>query len=253
MKTSITYLKSIGKGLLIALFWLAVWQAAAMAVGTELLLPSPVSVVRALAANTIKSGFWISVGASMLRVLTGFLLALLAGTLLGLLSARVRIMHTLFSPVIKTVRAAPVASFIILALVWISTDILPAFISFLMGLPIVWQGVEAAALSEDTKLTEAAKIFGITGIRRFRLVTVPAVFPAFLSSAVTCLGFCWKSAVAAEVICLPKNAIGHLLYSAKNSLETPEVFAYTVVTVVFSVIIEATFRQIVKGVSKNAH
>ena len=236
-------IKKTVTGLCIALFWLAVWQGIALAVGNEFFLPAPLTVVRALLNKLPTALFWKQVALSVGRVLIGFVSALAVGTLLGFLTAKINLLRTLFSPLLHFVRAAPVASFILLALVWISTDFLPAFISFLMGLPIVWEAVMQGVSRGNRELEEAALVFHLSRGKTFIAVTLPAVLPNFKAAAVTCLGFCWKSAVAAEVICLPRFAIGHALYTAKNALETADVFAYTLVTVLLSVLLEYILRK----------
>lgn len=72
----------------------------------------------------------------------GFLAAVAAGSVLAVLTVRFAVCRWLFTPLLKIVRAAPVASFIILALVWIRSSQLPAFIAFLMVVPVVWGNVE---------------------------------------------------------------------------------------------------------------
>jgi NitT/TauT family transport system permease protein len=245
-----TISRKLLKGLLIFIFWIAIWQIIAMAVDIEFLLPSPLAPAKALALNAATKKFWLSVLYSLSRVILGFASAVIVGSLLGFVTAKSSLLRSLFAPILHIVRAAPVASFIILALVWINTDILPAFISFLMGLPIIWQTVQTALDNPNKELTEAAEIFNLTKREKLLYVTIPSAFPAFLSSAVTCLGFCWKSAVAAEVICLPALAIGKGLFTAKQHLESPDVFAYTAVTVILSILIELLLKWVVKKSSE---
>ncbi len=238
------------KILIITVFWLAVWQALAVYVDAELLLPKPLAVFNSLIKLGTTEKFWVSVGQTLLRVVIGFGSALFFGVILGVATAKISFLRTLLAPVLHIVRAAPVASFIILVLVWIKTDTIPIFISFLMGLPIIWQTVETVITHPDRELLEAAKLFRLKRATSFFYVTLPSALPALLSSAVNCLGFCWKSAVAAEVICQPKYAIGKGLYSAKQHLEQPEVFAYTAVTVILSMFIEILLKWLVKRFSE---
>ncbi len=244
--TASTIFRKLLKFIVIFAVWIGAWQLLAMAVGTELLVPSPLSVLKALITELGTERFRISVLYSLVRVLAGFFGAITVGFALGLLTARFSLLKTLFSPILHIMRAIPVASFIILALVWIKTDLLPAFIAFFMGLPIIWESVCDSAFRGDPELDEAAAVFKLSGFGHFRLVTLPAVKEAMVSASVTCLGFCWKSAVAAEVICLPKYAIGKGLYTAKQHLEAENVFAYTAVTVLLSLAVELLLRYIIK-------
>ena len=60
------------------------------------------------------------------------------------------------------------------------------------------------------------------------------------------LGLCWKAGIAAEVIGIPTGSIGEKLYKAKVYLETPDLFAWTIVIIAVSVGFEKIFMFILK-------
>lgn len=227
----------------VAVFWLAVWQGASVLVGQELLVPAPITVLRVLLRDAVTAPFWQAVGASLLRILCGYAAAVFGGCVLAILTVRFPLLHHLFSPLLHCIKAAPVASFIILALVWIPTGILPACICALMVLPIVWSNVEQGIRQLDRRLLEMAQVFRIGRLKTLLRVKIPAVMPYLLTALTTGLGFAWKSGIAAEVICQPKPAIGKQLYLAKIYLETPEVFAWTAVVILLSVLLEFTLKK----------
>ena len=111
------------RGLLIVLFWLIVWQAAAVLINQRLLLVSPVDTVKALARLVPTRAFWHRIGFSAGRILTGFSLALVVGCLFAVLAHTSRLLRELLAPVMQLVKATPVASFIILALLWVRSKI----------------------------------------------------------------------------------------------------------------------------------
>lgn len=230
--------KRLGGGLLVAAFWVAVWWAAAALVDQELLIPTPWRVLQTLGGLITTAAFWKAVGLSLLRICMGFAAALIVGTVLAVLTVRFRLLRALFSPLLRIVRAAPVASFIILTLVWIATDAVPTFIAFLMVLPIVWVNVEEGLRNVDVRLREVAAVYRFGRVKTLTKLTIPSVMPFFLTACVNGLGFAWKSGVAAEVICLPALSIGRQLHSAKQTLETPEVFAWTAAVVLLSMVLE---------------
>ena len=75
--------KYTGIRILAVLFWIAIWQFASMYLKQEILLASPVSVVRKLFELIFSGNFWQSVGFSFVRIVTGFLLAVLLGIFLA--------------------------------------------------------------------------------------------------------------------------------------------------------------------------
>ncbi len=231
----------------VAAFWLAVWWLISGAIGQEILLPSPYRVASTLWELWSTVGFWRAVGLSLVRILIGFAAAVLGGTLLALLTARSRIADTLLAPLLHIVRAAPVASFIILAYVWIEVGILPAFIAFLMVVPLVWANMREGIHATDKNLLEMAAVFRLGRWRTLTEVRLPSLRPYFAAACTTGLGFAWKSGVAAEVICQPAVSIGKQLYSAKAYLETPAVFAWTVTVVVLSFLLEKALIRLVRA------
>ena len=108
--------KNVLRGLLVALFWLLLWYLLARLVGKELLLPSPSAVCRRLLSLAGEASFWRTCGVSLLRILSGVLTAVLAGTVLAVLTSRFSLLRALFSPLLTVIKSTPVASFIILAL-----------------------------------------------------------------------------------------------------------------------------------------
>ncbi len=222
----------------VALFWVAVWQIIALLVAQELLVPAPLVVLRSLVHMVQQPSFWLAVALSMLRVIGGFLAAVLLGILLAVLTVRFRLMRVLFAPLLNVIRSAPVASFIILALVWIQTGILPAFISFITVLPMVWANVEKGIRTTDRRLLEMARVFEMSRPKVLLHIWIPSVLPYFLAACSTGFGFGWKSAVAAEIIARPDHSIGQLLQRAKMHYETPDVFGYTIVIALLSMVLE---------------
>lgn len=240
--------------LLAVLFWLVLWQAAAMAVNQKILLVTPVAVAEKIIYLIPKAEFWRSILFSSGRILLGFLLGLTVGTGLAAGAGKSGLVRKLFSPLMSTLKAVPVASFTILALIWISSKNLSVLVTFLICLPIVYSNMLTAIDSLDPKLKEMARVFGIPPFRRFVGVYLSQILPYFRSAAGLAMGLCWKSGAAAEVIGIPDGSIGEKLYEAKVYLETAELFAWTVVIIFLSFVCEKIFMLavdlIVKRVEK---
>lgn len=226
------------KKALIALIYLAVWEAASLLVGRELLLPAPLATVRRLFELLAKGESWAYAGLSLLRIMSGYLLGVLAGVLLAVLTARSRFAESLLAPLRGVVKATPVTSFILLALLWLNSSLVPLFISFLMVLPMVWADTADAILHTDPRLVEMGRVFGLSRTKIVRKIYVPSVLPQFLAACTTSLGFAWKSGVAAEIIALPLRSIGYQLYEAKLRIETLDLFAWTLLVILLSMALE---------------
>lgn len=239
------HLKRILKAVLIFAFWIAVWQVIALAVGMEILIPTPLKTLQTVILLSKTVRFWRAVAVSVVRILAGYFLGIIAGLAGALLSCNFKLFRDLTAPVLRLIRAVPVASFIILALVWIKSGALPVFICFLMVLPMVWDNVQNSLLTVDKKLVEMGTVFGLKPSEIFFKIKVPLIMPSFITVCMTALGFAWKSGIAAEVICRPINSLGGMLQDSKVYLETPEVFALTAVVALLSMIIEKVIRYAV--------
>lgn len=248
------------KSMAAVLFWLVVWQLLVMwlnwkstkevSFGSHILLASPFETIKTLVLLMQTAEFWKAVTASLCKIASGFFLAVLAGSLCAMLAAASRVVRVLLTPLFSLIKAVPVASFIILVLFWFSSRNLSVLISFLMVLPVIYTNVLQGIEVTEKELLEMAEVFHIPFRRRVRYIYLPAVLPYFVSACSVGLGFCFKSGIAAEIIGLPQNSIGERLYEAKLYLLTEEVFAWTAVIILVSVIFEKVVMLLVKALAK---
>lgn len=230
--------KAVGVRLFAVLFWLIVWHAGSVALGQSIILVSPITAVKTLFQMMGTADFYLSVFGSLGRILLGFLLGVLLGTVLASLSYALPPAGALLSPLMHAIKATPVASFVILALIFVSSRYLSILMGFLMVLPILYTNVLTGLRGTDPKLIEMAKVFKMKPLDRIRAVYLPAAYPNFLSSCALSLGMGWKAGIAAEVIGLPDQSIGEALYQAKIFFSTPELFAWTLAIILLSVGLE---------------
>ena len=217
---------------------LSVWQAVSWAVGSALLLPGPVTVLGRLCALAVTAAFRRAVAFSFCRIAGGFALALVLAFVLALAAGRWPVVEVLLRPYVLAIKAVPVASFIILALIWMRTSALPLFISFLMVFPILYTNVLAGLRSADGQLLEMARAFRVPWRRQLHSILLPAVEPFLLAGCAVALGMSWKAGVAAEVIGVVAGSLGERLYDAKIYLQTADLLAWTVVIVALSALFE---------------
>ena len=223
------------------LFALAAWQTAAAFVGQSILLSGPVEVVKRMSGLVLEKGFWSTVAFSLARIVAGFFTAFIAGILLAVLAGRFSLVETGLWPFVVTIKSVPVASFIIISLVWLTSKQLSQFISFLMVFPVIYSNVLAGLKATDPKMLEMAKVFRLPFKRRFLFVQLPQIRPFLVSACSVALGLSWKSGIAAEVIGIPTGSIGERLYMAKIYFDTADLFAWTLVIVLASQLFEKLF------------
>lgn len=225
---------------------LFVWQIAALWLDQNILLASPPEVAAALGQLLLMPDFLRTVWFSFSRIALGFLLGFGAASVCAVCSARSHLVEILLWPYVAVVKATPVASFIILCLVWLTPRSLSVFICFLIVFPTVYTNLLAGIKSRSPALSEMAKLYEIPAGKRFLAIDFPQLFPYLLSALQLSVGMAWKAGVAAEVIGTPAGSIGKMLYTAKIYLATPELFAWTIVVVLVSVLFEKTLVALFK-------
>ena len=232
-------------------FWLGVWQLAAMGVdshlngkGNELLMPYPATVFASLMELMGEKAFLLSVCSSLGRIVLGLAMGAAAGSALAGLTCASRWADRLLSPAIRVLRATPVASFILLVVLWTDKNFVPVVIAALMVIPVVWGNLSRGIRETDPQLLELARAYRFSRWKTVHLIYLPCLRPYFSSAITTATGLAWKSGVAAEVLCLPSSAMGTQIFNTKYYLEIPDLFAWTAVVVTLSLILEKLLRTL---------
>ena len=181
---------------------------------------------------------------SFVRIALGFFIALVLGVVLAMLAGRFRLFETLLWPYMLTVKSVPVASFVIIILIFFTAEKLSAIISALMVLPIIYTNTLAGIRAVDPQMDRMARSFCLSPVRRFLYVRLPQIRPYSLSGCSVALGLCWKSGIAAELIGQPMGSVGNHLYLSKIYLETADLFCWTLLVVLISFLFE---KAVVRG------
>ena len=234
------------KKILIVAFWLLVWHLLALWVDNKILLVTPVQTIIALAKLIVTRDFWLTVEGSLVRIGAGFLLGFVVACVLAVLASRWKWLEELLEPAIALLKAVPVASFVVLLLIWWGSPVLAVAICFLVVLPVIYINVLQGLQNADKKLLEMAEVFSMSRCNQFFYIYRPALRPFLESGLKLALGMCWKSGVAAEIIGTPEYSIGESLYMSKIYLDTDGLFAWTVVVILLSVGFQKVFLGVVR-------
>ena len=233
-------------------FWIFVWWAAARSVDSHLLFPAPAAVLRVLWDLMRTKEFYLVTGRSLLNVTVGILTAIAAGAILAFLGRRLGILRDLLLPLMTVIKATPVASFIVLLLIFIGAAKVPSLITFLIVLPVVWTNLDEGLARIDPGLSEVARVYGFSFSRRLQLLILPSLRPYFLSACRTSLGLAWKAGIAAEILATPRGTIGRMIGDARLYLETELMFAWTLTVILLSLLIEYGFVALFRRFDRRA-
>lgn len=243
MKNSTT---SVIKKFIIVIAWLAIWEIVSLSVGNRILICGPIETLIRLAHDIVTPSFWSSLLQSLARIGGGLLIGIVSGILLGVLSYRVRFFEEFLVWPMSFLKAAPVASFVVLFLIWWHSQVLSVAICICVVTPQVYVSFLAGLKNTDPKLLEMAKVHDIKPVDKFFYIYRPALMPHLTSCINISIAMAIKSGVAAEVIGTPDGTIGECLYLSKITLDTAGVLSWTVVIILVSVIAEKVIMLLLK-------
>lgn len=248
-------MKTIKKAALslgVALFWLALWQVAAMIVSNSLILPTPIETVLRLFELAEESEFWLFTALSLLRILIGILIAIPAAWVFAALCSGSRIINALFSPAVTLMKSTPVVSFILIAIFLVDRHTIPSAITFMMVFPVLFENVREGISQTPKELLQMADVFGISWIIKVKRIYIPAIKPFFFSALTTSVGLAVKAGVAAEVVAYIPDSIGKMLSDAKSYMEPADLLAWTVVIITISLFTEKVVHLLLDYTKRRA-
>nr|WP_297176246.1 ABC transporter permease subunit [uncultured Agathobaculum sp.] len=249
MKASTIWDKKWLRRLLAALFWLAVWQIAALSL-PKLLFAGPAQTVQSLLFMLRKADFWLSILFSVSKIAGGFILAFALGCLLAVLAHRIALARMLLEPAVQVMKSVPVACFVVVALIWVRSAWISVLTAFFVVFPAVYINLQQGLQNTDEKMLEMAQVFRLTAGKRLRAVWLPAVLPYLLSACRVSVGMALKAGVAGEIIGLPRWSIGEQLYLSKLYLNTADLFAWSLTILALSLVLEKLLVRAASSLEK---
>ena len=239
------------KQLAFLLFWVGVWAFFAWRIDIPFLLPTPIAVLRSLGELLVGDTLLPAILRSLRSLIIGFGIGTVIGILTAIPSVFTKEVSSLLRPLYTVVRATPVASFIIIAWVFLEADVLPAFISALMTAPIVWSNLSRGIDALDRSLLEVARVYRFPLFKRIRVFWLPSLLPFLSSGLSTALGLAWKSSIATEILVRSSQTIGYYIWDAKAwNIDTAALFAWTAVALVISLVFDLVLGLMLSSLSE---
>ena len=210
---------------------LLVWALWARIVGRAILLPGPTETLQTLHEIVRAPGFLLVVSSTVSRWGVALLLAVPVAVLTGAAAGLSGTGAELLRPLISATRATPVISVILIALIWLPIPQVPVLVGFVVGYPLLHQGIADGLRAVDPELRELARAYRWGVLRRVVHLEVPGSWPTVSSAIAGTLGMSWKAVLAAEVLSIPAFGIGSMLQESRIYLDTAAVLAWTLIAV----------------------
>lgn len=257
--------KKVLPPLVAVLLVLGLWQLTfSLQLKPSYLLPGPLMVWDALAEEWYKGTILEIVWQSISRGALGFLVALVFGTLLGLLVARVKPVRAAIGPILSGLQSLPSVAWVPAAIIWFGlTDATIYAVVLLGAVPSIANGLVAGVDRIQPLHLRAGHVIGATGFRGVRHVLLPAALPGYISGLKQGWAFSWRSLMAAELIAKSPelgSGLGQLLDTGRANQDMPLVLGAILLILLVGIGIELLIfapveRRILRnrGLLGNAH
>ncbi len=239
--------KRLSKALVI-IIWIGIWQLAAVLINKPYLFASFTDSLTALVSLVSEGRFYRILLHTSLFAFTGFFLALVSGIIMGVISFICEAFRRFLDPVLSVMKSVPVASFVILILVWFGSRPLSIIISYIVVFPIIYFATISGLQSTDQQMLQMADVFRLSLKNRILYIYRLALTPYILSGCFSAISMALKSCIAAEVISASDISIGGQLYFSKIYLDTASLFAWTFVIIILSALFEKVIISILKKI-----
>ena len=224
--------------LLSCVFFIGIWQLIAIIIDNDIYIPRLEQVTLAISnifsdRNSLKIIF-----SSFYRTTTSYILALIFSMILGVLTVVYPFFKYLMEPINSFSKTIPTMVLVVLSLVWFDKDKTPFVVGFAIIFPILYEGIRNNLLQIDKKIIDMTKIYEISLKDKIKKIYVPVIKFYFMSIFVSTFSLTFKVVIAGEVYGQPKFGIGSQIQVEKVNFNTPGIFAWIVIIVVISLILE---------------
>ncbi|SNS17069.1 NitT/TauT family transport system permease protein [Anaerovirgula multivorans] len=218
------------------------WKVLSIVVDKEILVPSPEGTLIEIIRIIQSPNFVLSVTNTLIRALSGFMIALAAGIFLGMLGGFFKPMYYLLRPLVLINKAVPTMAMILLALIWLESEKAPILVGFVVIFPVIYENVVEGIRNVDEKLVEMMKIYEIGKLDRLKDLYIPSIKSYLYGGMIAAMGLNLKIIIAAEVLSQPKISMGTSFQIEKANLNTAGVFAWSLITIVIAGVLEQTLK-----------
>ena len=233
-----------GKKLNIAFSFLAVivmwagWLIAYYTVRNDYVIPSFADTVAGIGKNLIDGQFWRAFGATLLRTLYSWAVAFALSLVCLSLSALSDKFRRFLAPFVSVLRTLPTMAITLMLLIWTSPKIAPTVVAFLMIFPLSYTQLCASFGGIDKKIIEMAEVYKVSRRDKLCKIYIPLMLPDIFAQTGANISLTLKVMISAEVLAGTFGSVGGLMYTASMYSRMDELFALTILMLVFGGLIE---------------
>ena len=241
----------MNKKLVSILILLGLWTVLALSIHSDVILPTPLSVLTRLIELMQTSKFYTNLFTTFLRAHLAFGMSLLIGIGLALICYRWKKVEEILSIWIKGLQTIPQISFIILLYFWLSNEWCVYVVIILMAFPITYFNYLEHLNNLSHEYTDIIQLTNHSWWDLVFMVYLPLCHPSLMATIKSGLPLSLKVCVMSEVLIYTSVGIGKQISLAKTGLDMVSVFSWTFALITLITIEMEIIRQIEEKLMKD--
>lgn len=224
--------------LLSCVFFIGLWQSIAIIINNDIYIPRIQQVIEAINLIFKEQNFMKIILNSFYRTMLSYILALIFSMILGVLGVVYPFFHYLMQPINSFGKTIPTLVLVVLSLVWFDKDKTPFVVGVAITFPILYEGIRNSLMQIDKKIIDMTKIYEVSLKDKIKKIYLPVMKFYFMSIFVSTFSLTFKVVIAGEVHGQPKFGIGSQIQLEKVNFNTSGIFAWIVIIVIISLVLE---------------
>jgi len=224
--------------LLSCIFFIGLWQLIAIVINNDIYIPRIQQVIEAIKTIFKEQNFLKIILSSFYRTILSYVFALIFAMILGVLATVYPFFKYLMQPINSFGKTIPTMVLVVLSLVWFDKDKTPFVVGFAITFPILYEGIRNGLMQIDKKVIDMTKIYEVSLKDKIKKIYLPVMKFYFMSIFVSTFSLTFKTVIAGEVHGQPKFGIGSQIQLEKVNFNTSGIFAWIVIIVIISFVLE---------------
>ncbi len=217
---------------------LAVWAIWAAVKDAPYLVPSPAVVLREFFTLCGEGAFWLDVLRTLARTLFCFAISFAIALGLAALGGLCKPFHRVMSPIVSILRSAPTVAVILILYAFMDKQSMSVVVGFLIAFPVLYSAFYSAIDGVDRGVLDMAKLFKVRASDKIFMIYLPSIAGALFDASRSTLSLTLKVVIAAEILTSLACSIGENIQTSYAAFEISSLFAWTLVAIVFSFVLE---------------
>lgn len=222
---------------------LLIWQVGALIFANPFILPSCWDVIKYFVKLSGEQAFYVNLLFTFYRAFIGFFVSAAIALPVSYFCARNKAFEKLLSPILLLLKSTPILSFLLLAIVWFSSENIPLVIAFIGMFPILTIQFTAGFKALDPHFIQIATLYHLSRRKRFFWIEYPAIKTYIFSGIASAIGLGWRAIIIGEALSSIDSGLGAAMKQAQNYIDVAYLFALTFASLFASFIIEYILKK----------